>query len=195
MFNKVKRFLGVQNNPTYIIVHCSAVSYKISTNQYNSINYYHRDERGFDRSVLGNWIGYHSLITGGKCHKCKEEWEIGNHCNDKLNGLSMNYQSLGICIAFNGDIEMPTKEDTDLLIKQIKVWQAKYNIPNERVKFHRDFRKDKTCPGSLITRQWLDTLLGANIAPTSPQKPPEVPKLTPQELFKQMFRRFFNRDY
>lgn len=147
------------NNPKYIIVHCSDVSYKISTNQFNSINTYHRDVRQFPRSKNGYYIGYHALITNNRLYRPKEDYEEGAHCNQHVGGLSMNFQSLGICIAFDGDVELPSKADEALLKQQIWKWQDKYNISNDRVLFHRDFAKDKTCPGALITRSWLSNLL------------------------------------
>lgn len=149
----------VSNNPKYILVHCSDVSYRISTSQFKSINDYHRDVRGFPMSVDGNYVGYHRLITGGKNIETRHDNEVGAHCNQVKDGLSMNFQSLGVCIGFDGDVEMPTQADAVMLRDQIWAWQDKYKIPTERVLFHRDFAKDKTCPGKLITRAWLEQLI------------------------------------
>lgn len=71
----------------------------------------------------------------------------------------MNFQSLGVCVGFNGDIEMVRPTEYALLQKQVWDWQDFYKIPNENVYFHRYFATQKTCPGSLITDQWLKDLL------------------------------------
>lgn len=161
---------ATQNTPKYIVVHCSDVSYRSNSDQFNSINIYHRDVREFPKSTLGNWVGYHYLFTGGKQYICKEEWEVGAHCNQGFDGitvyppatpgkLSINYQSIGLCIGFDGDIEMPPLAEYNLLQKKLWEIQDKYKIPNENVYFHRKFATNKTCPGSLITSQWLLDLL------------------------------------
>jgi hypothetical protein len=108
---------------------------------------------------LGYYVGYHVLITGGKAVKCKEDFEEGAHTNQQVNGISMNFQSLAVCMGFDGDVEMPDPYMVQLMWDQVYAWQKKYNIPNEDVKFHRDYATSKTCPGSLITRNWLDQIL------------------------------------
>ncbi len=126
--------------------------------QFVACNGWHRD-RAFPVSSLGLFIGYHRLITGGVNYKCRLETDEGSHCNQKEDGVSMNFQSLGVCVGFDGDVEFPTTADYALLQKQIWEWQDFYKIPNDRVRFHRYYAKDKTCPGSLITDQWLKDLL------------------------------------
>lgn len=148
----------MRNNPKYIIVHCTDVSQR-TFDQLKSVNNYHRDVRDFPKSSLGYHVGYHALITGGRLVKCKEDWEEGAHCNQQLSGLSMNFQSLGICMGFDGDVEMPDKYMVPLLREQILKWQKMYVIDDSRVLFHRVFANDKTCPGSLITRDWLMNVL------------------------------------
>ena len=147
------------NTPKYIIVHCSDVSYKTSKDQLSSINQYHRDVREFPVSSLGMYVGYHRLITGGRNVQCRLDSDEGAHCNQKLDGLTMNLQSLGVCIAFDGDVEYPSQNDAVLLRDQIWQWQDMYSIPNKNVLFHRDFAVEKTCPGKLITRSWLENLI------------------------------------
>ncbi len=158
------------NNPKYIIVHCSDVSYKTSSDQYASINKYHKDERGFPVSKSGQYVGYHSLITGGKNWRPRQDDEMGAHCNQEYDGVNifptgtgkaqtMNLQSLGVCVGFDGDVELPTQADAVMLRDQIWAWQDKYGIATKDVRFHRDFATGKTCPGSLVTRAWLEQLI------------------------------------
>lgn len=147
------------NNPRYIVIHCTDVSYRTAYNQFNSVNIYHRDVRDFPISSHGYYVGYHVLITGDTLYECRKDTDEGAHCNQRVNGISMNFQSLGVCVGFDGDIEMPTPRQYELLQRQVWAWQDKYKIPNENVKFHRVYATDKTCPGSLITDAWLKDLL------------------------------------
>jgi hypothetical protein len=124
-------------------------------------------------SSLGNYHGYHHLITGGKNYKCREDNEIGAHCNQKKNGISINLQSLAACVGFDGDIEQMTSMDYALLQQQVWFWQDQYGIPDEKVGFHRDYAVNKTCPGSLISKLWLVTLLRRPSPAIPAQKPVE----------------------
>jgi hypothetical protein len=148
----------MKNNPTSIVIHTTDYSYRLLNDQFVACNGWHRD-RQFPVSSLGCFIGYHRLITGGVNYKCRLETDEGAHCNQKVNGLSMNFQSLGVCVGFDGDIEMVRPEEYVLLQKQVWDWQDFYKIPDEKVFFHRHFATNKTCPGSLITNQWLVDLL------------------------------------
>ena len=158
------------NKPIYIIIHCSDVSYKTLNNQLESINTYHRDVRGFPILSVGYHVGYHKLITGDKMYTTRLDTDEGSHCNQRVDGVSMNFQSLGICIGFDGDIEYPKSSHVDMLAEQIRLWQYTYDIPDEKVLFHRDLATDKTCPGSLITKEWLKRLLtrDAEVDKTNP---------------------------
>ena len=146
------------NNPKYIIIHCTDYSYRNIADQFLACNGWHRD-RGFPKSSLGWHIGYHRVITNGKNYKAKEDNEVGAHCNQHVDGLSLNFQSLGIVCGFDGDIEMMLPEDYKLFQEQIWSWQDQYQIPPSKIRFHRHYATDKTCPGSLITGQWLSDLL------------------------------------
>jgi len=162
------------NKPRFIVIHCSDVSSKTVFDQYNSINQTHRN-RGFTKSILGGWVGYHVLITGEKLYKCKETWEEGCHTNQYYNDLSVNFQSLGICIGFDGDIEYPTTTQYNLLQQQVLTWMKEFSIPKENVKMHRFYEQRKTCPGVLITQEWINRLIEP---PTEDVKP--LPQLTKQ---------------
>ncbi len=173
-----------KNIPKYIIIHCSDVSYRNGFDQFDSINTYHRDVRMFPISALGYFIGYQRLITGDKNYQARLDTDVGAHCNQGIDvngnpiegpvsGTSMNFQSLGICIGFDGDIEMPTARQYALLQEQIWKWQDQYGITNDRVYFHRKFALTKTCPGSLITQAWLDQLLARPGSIVAPPNSPE----------------------
>lgn len=159
-----------KNNPTSILVHCTDYSYRLLRDQRIACEGWHKD-RDFPVSSLGSFVGYHALITGGKNYQCRLDTDEGAHCNQIENGVSMNFQSLGVCVGFDGDIEFPLPEDYALLQKQVWSWQDKYMIPPGKVKFHRTYATNKTCPGSLITDQWLKDLL------VRPLPAPVIPKV------------------
>lgn len=146
------------NNPTKIVIHCSDIPTSVLNDQFNSINKYHRSQ-DFPVSTLGIHVGYHRLVTGGKNYKCREDLEIGAHCNTVVDGISMNEQSLGICWGGDGDLEYPDKQSYKLLKKQICEWQDIHNISDENVFFHRNFNTKKTCPGTLLDDSWLEKLI------------------------------------
>ncbi len=146
------------NTPKYIIIHCTDYSYQLLRDQFLACNGWHKD-RGFPISSLGWYVGYHRLITGDKNYIARQDGEEGAHCNQRLNGISINFQSLGVCIGFDGDIELPLPEHYALLQKQVWDWQDIYGITNDKVFFHRHFATDKTCPGSLLSDAWLTKLL------------------------------------
>lgn len=146
------------NVPKFVVIHTTDYSYRLLSDQFLACNGWHKD-RDFPLSSLNYYIGYHRLITGDKNYQARFDTEIGAHCNQQENGLSVNFQSLGIAVGFDGDIEQMTGIQYDLLQKQVWEWQDQYLIPNENVRFHRYWARDKTCPGSLITQQWLKDLL------------------------------------
>lgn len=147
-----------KNNPKWIFVHSTDHPRSKLPDQFLSCNSWHKD-RDFPLSSLNYYIGYHRMITGGKNYQARLDSDVGAHCNQKWEGVSMNFQSLSVCIGFDGDVEYPTKLEEGLLQEQIWKWQDEYKIPNERVVFHRVFYPQKTCPGSLITDKWLKGLL------------------------------------
>lgn len=148
-----------QNIPRFCIIHCSDVSYKTNPMQYTAINRYHRDVRGFPESSIGSFVGYHRLIDNGINIQCRLDTDVGAHCNQQENGLSLNFQSLGICVSGDFDIEPMKPSDYFLLQEQVWKWQDQYNIPDGNVRFHRYYAKDKTCPGLLLNAEWLAKLL------------------------------------
>src|SRR3990167_10909361 len=166
-----------KNNPLYILVHGTDVSWQRVRDQAKSVEWYHSNgpELGghpqgpFPLSSLGFRSGYQAICTGGKNYRRRNDTDMGVHCNQVVNGISMNLQSLACCIGFDGDIEYPHPDDERNARAQIQEWQAKYNIPNENVKFHREFAPWKTCPGSLIKQDWIDNLLKKEAV----VKPPE----------------------
>ena len=158
------------NIPRKIIIHCTDYSYRLMDDQFKACEGWHKD-RDFPLSSLGYHIGYHRLITGDKNYQARVDGEEGAHCNQIENGISMNFQSLGVCVGFDGDVEFPTPLQYQLLQEQVWKWQNQYSISNENVVFHRYYSKEKTCPGSLLDEIWLKNLLFRSLPPTLGIKP------------------------
>lgn len=173
----------MKNNPKYIIIHCSDVSYKDFPNQLDSINNYHRDVKEFPASpTTGLNVGYQTLYCGANRYICRDELEEGAHCNQVVDGKSMNIQSIGACVGFDGDIEDMPPASYALLQEDVRKWQDKYKIPNENVFFHRHFATTKTCPGSRLDDLWLAKLLKRPVSVPSAPCVAESP--TPAKLPK-----------
>lgn len=151
----------MNNNPKYILVHCSAVDYNKVPVQFFAINNYHKT-RGFPKSSFGYHGGYHVLAEkSGVERRYREDWEVGAHCNKKVDGVSMNYQSLAIGFAGHGDIQLPTQAQIDTIRKRINKWCARYNIPKTNVFIvpHRKFTPWKSCYGTLLSDDWAFRLV------------------------------------
>lgn len=177
-----------------ILIHCSAYPAS-SKDRFNEINQLHKD-REFDKSSKGFYVGYHVLLTGGKKYVAREETDIGSHCLDMNfvgqagylfpDKLSLNYHSLAICVDFNGDKEDIPAWALPMLKEQVEAWMKKYNIPLDKVRFHREFSKEgKTCPGTRITRKWVESFFKPlPPPPPTPAPAPPVPAVvdTPEVL-------------
>ena len=134
-------FTKMANSKEYIILHHSAVSRNKNDKQYDAISNYHSNTLGWGE------IGYHYLIEpDGDIRKGRDINKSGAHTSQNL----MNYRSVGVCLTGNFDIEEPTKEQKEALIKLFTRLQAEYGIPDEKIKLHRDFAKYKSCPGTRI---------------------------------------------
>lgn len=145
------------NTPRYIIVHCSDCPTTSIPDQFLAINSWHKD-RDFPLSSLGYYGGYHKLVSNGKVYRYREDNEEGAHCNEVVNGQSINFQSIGICWGGDGDIEIPNPADMQLLRNEVQYYMKLYNIPLENIFPHRHFKKTKTCPGSLLSDEWVTNL-------------------------------------
>jgi N-acetylmuramoyl-L-alanine amidase CwlA len=67
-----------------------------------------------------------------------------------------NLNSISICMDLDGDHEYPTIEQIVSLKKFLREKLTEYKLTWDDVKFHRDVAV-KTCPGGLVTRNYLVT--------------------------------------
>lgn len=125
----------------FIIVHHSATDRDSTT--FASIKNYHINNNGWDN------VGYHKVIeASGKIYDGMPEGNVGYHCLH----AGYNYNSLAVCLTGNFQKQTPTQEQLTSLEKVLSDWQAKYNIPKDRILGHRETGASTACPGnSLVT--------------------------------------------
>jgi N-acetylmuramoyl-L-alanine amidase len=144
------------NTPQNIIVHHSVTPKDLPMGQTeNSFNNNHK-ARGFPRSSLGWYIGYHYVIFGnGMLKQYRKDNETGAHCKEQ----SMNFRSLGICLAGNFDNEAPNPAQVNALQSFLHEKTKQYGIPKERIYPHRKFATYKSCYGSRLSDDWARNLI------------------------------------
>ena len=151
----------MKNNPEFIIVHTEASPIVTNAPRYDIINRYHQ-QRLFDKSSLGFYVGYHYFIEkSGKLIQARADTDEGMHT------IGYNLKSLSICLAGNGDMELPTPAQTETLKKFLNQKAKWYNIPKEKIVPHRKLltHHEKTCFGILLKDDWASNLI--ELTPTS----------------------------
>ena len=120
------------NNPTKVIVHCSATPDDSPTSfDIADIDAWHK-KRGW------KGCGYHYVILrNGVVQTGRDESEVGAHC------LGHNGSSIGIC--YIGTYK-PTPEQIDSLKVLYSVLKMKYGFKLDSWHCHKKFAR-KECPG------------------------------------------------
>ncbi len=123
----------------YLIIHHTATSRDKTT--FEAVKKYHI-EKGWED------IGYHWFINGkGELQKGRDEKWVGAHASALKDGVSMNYQSLGVCLAGNFEIEEPSKEQIATLEAVLSDKRAKFGIARTNVLGHQEIPASTACPG------------------------------------------------
>lgn len=142
----------VKIQPKKIVVHHTAVANL--SHQLSAVNAYHQ-ERGFRKSELGYFVGYHYFIEkNGIVIQTRLEDEVGMHTKNN------NYTSIGIALAGNFDYEQPTANQQITLCKILEYLTKKYTISLDRIYLHRQLNQT-ACPGSNIPNNWVPHLITA----------------------------------
>jgi len=103
-------------------------------------------------------IGYHYFIEkNGKIWHGRPDNSEGAHA------LGYNLKSIGICLAGNFDLTLPTQEQINSLKTLLSTLREKYNIPLEKIVPHRAF-SNKTCYGSKLPDNWARSMAGQNFS-------------------------------
>jgi hypothetical protein len=139
--------------PNSIIIHHSASNINTPISE---IDRWHKF-RGFNKSSLGFYVGYHYVILGsGQLIQTRRDNEIGCH-------TVPNDGKIGICLTGNFMLENPIDQQIISLVGLIGKLKSDYNIPY--VNGHRDFNKTE-CPGDNLYKNvlvdkisWLQKLI------------------------------------
>src|SRR3990167_2414527 len=134
----------------YLALHETAVSRSV-TNQLRAVNQYHKDKFTM-QAKSGWWIGYNDFIdTSGSITHIRD---IGE---ETAAVQGHNSDTISVCVAFNGNREYPSDEQLKTLRNYISKIRGQY--PDIQVVFHRDLQKNRTCPGALITTEYLENVI------------------------------------
>ena len=116
--------------------------------QFDKINLWHKS-KNFPLSSLGFYVGYHFLIEpDGTVRQARNLDEIGAHDQGE------NLDSLGLGIAGNFDIGVPSENQTAAAVKILGEMMSSVGIKINRIEPHR--QDDATsCPGLNIGDNWL----------------------------------------
>lgn len=142
------------NVPEYIIVHHTGGSETdpladTSHHTFEIVKQYHL-------SLGWEDIGYHWFIEkDGGVREGRDEDYHGAHTK------GMNTRSIGICLAGNFDLTLPTKAQAGSLTGLLIALTEKYNIPMENILPHRHFA-NKTCYGRRLADDWAENLIVTN---------------------------------
>lgn len=139
------------NQPKYLIIHHTAVSYQTNHQQVWAVNRYHK-EKDFPVSSLGWFVGYHLFIeASGATIRCRQDSDIGAHT------VGYNDKSVAICLAGDFNKELPTNEQVVSLKKLLSQY------PKLIIGPHRQFQKERTCYGLLLADDWATKLISPQI--------------------------------
>lgn len=147
------------NKIEFLIIHTEGSPVITNDLAFNRVNEYHK-LKGFDKSSLGFYCGYHYFIEkSGLLIQARLDTDEGMHTK------GYNFQSLGICMAGNGDTEMPTSLQIETLKKWLLEKTKQYNISKDKILPHRKFLTnfEKSCYGSLLPDNWAMNLLDEEI--------------------------------
>lgn len=163
---------------SWIIIHHEAPPIIVSGDRFNIVDQYHK-------SLGWKGIGYNWFIEkSGQVKQGRLETETGAHTKGH------NDDSIGICLAGNFDLEMPTANQIKSLITLLNQKMTQYGIPLSKVVPHRYFatyslaqegtpapntspwktwdntQPYKSCCGKLLNDSWIGILINATIEPT-----------------------------
>ncbi len=145
-------------------LHNTNVSYTDVKRQLWAVNNHHRKYKM--KSSLGFYVGYNGFIDGDgtftQTRLIGEETAaiVGHNCDRE-----MTCDTVSFCAAFNGDKEALNPAQRRTLKKlysgeiSLKTLIPDFNITKLEDRFHRDLQARRTCPGKLITYDYIKDIL------------------------------------
>ena len=129
----------------YLVLHHTAVH--STTSQLNGVNNYHKDKWNM-KSTLGWYVGYNYFIDiSGKATNTRDVGE------ETMAQVGHNFDSISVCLAGNFNEEVPSEAQNRSLRALIKIIKELH--PEIILKLHRDVQYNRTCPGKLLTLEYL----------------------------------------
>lgn len=140
-----------KNFPNKIIVHTAASSIYSS---WKDVDEYHKLSGEHTISDMGYYCAYHFYIDYyGAVQQCRAIYELGEHA------IGQNDTSIGICLAGNGDKNLPSEAQNRALQRLLDQLCTEIGIDPESIYPHRQFTKLKSCYGHLLSDSWARDLL------------------------------------
>ena len=143
----------------YLAIHHTAVSRMSGQSQLKSVNTYHKNKGWSDRpSILGWYVGYNFFIdVNGKNTHTRGIGEetfavVGHNCN-----VPEKCDTISVCLAGNYHVETPS--DPQIASLRAFIYEMVQRYPNIEITFHRSLQANRTCPGDLFTREYLDKII------------------------------------
>ena len=139
------------NEPEYLIVHHTGGTDAdpLADTSHHTLEVV--DE--WHKSLGWDGIGYHYFIEkNGTLRTGRPENITGAHTK------GYNSKSIGICLAGNFDLTLPTTEQTNTLKELLKTLQKRYKISSDKIFPHREFA-EKTCYGNKLSDTWARDLV------------------------------------
>lgn len=151
------------NKPEYLIVHHTGGTdadprADTSHHTFNTVNTWHRHLWGDSvKSSLGHWCGYHFFIAkDGEVTRARKLTEMGAHTK------GYNDRSIGICLAGNFDVTLPTKEQEESLKNLLQELVLELGISASKIVPHRVF-SNKSCYGNRLSDDWARKLVDTDV--------------------------------
>lgn len=148
----------MKNIPTEMIIvhHTGGVDsdplFDTSNQTFEVVNQYHKEKWNF-KSSLGYYLGYHYFIDkAGKITQARADSDEGAHC------IGHNLTSIGICLAGNFDITMPTTAQIESLKWLLNDKMETYGITPDKIYPHRTYSQ-KSCYGKNLSEDWARNLV------------------------------------
>lgn len=114
------------------------------------------------KSSLGFYVGYHYYIEkNGTLKQARLDIDEGAHT------IGQNTSSIGVCLAGNFDLTLPTEAQTIALTALLITLSMKYGIAPENIYPHRSF-SSKTCYGNKLSSLWASNLVRNFLNPIPP---------------------------
>jgi len=154
----------------YIAIHHSGVSRKNNSNQFWSINAYHKEKFNM-KSRLGLYGGYNFLIEPNG--DIKQYREVGEETAAQK---GHNHDAISICLTGDFNIEMPTDEQINTLRGKILSLKNSFAIPLSHILPHRELQENRTCYGNLLADDWAQKLIERPLEPLEDMKKKELLK-------------------